>query len=275
MKTCSNCGANAADEAKFCPSCGEGFENAAKEDAESCPECGAAVQPGAKFCPSCGAALAASEASASEEDWEEDDDYEDADEERAPAGTRNLRSILLPIIIVPVLVGIFYMLSLNDKNPQPHAGTSAANQPAMDMDAVIAQLDSMRAVLKENPKDTTALLVLAQMYNVAGKYEEARDYYGRYLEVSPGNIDVQLQIANIYFQEKNYSAAYDELQQLIKKEPANPYVLYNYALTLHMLGDIDGAVASWQKVAALDPDGEIGKQAHDVLMTVKMMRENK
>lgn len=47
---CSACGAPAADDARFCPECGNVL-------AAACPRCQLPVAPGARFCASCGMAL--------------------------------------------------------------------------------------------------------------------------------------------------------------------------------------------------------------------------
>jgi membrane protease subunit (stomatin/prohibitin family) len=54
-KTCSQCGTACADNAKFCPNCGEKFVSAEL----SCPSCKEALTPGAKFCPNCGQKIVA------------------------------------------------------------------------------------------------------------------------------------------------------------------------------------------------------------------------
>jgi class 3 adenylate cyclase/tetratricopeptide (TPR) repeat protein len=46
MRTCSVCGAEAMDNARFCPACGTSFVPA-------CRSCGAELPAGARFCPSC------------------------------------------------------------------------------------------------------------------------------------------------------------------------------------------------------------------------------
>src|SRR5688500_6763462 len=50
--TCSACGTDNPDRARFCMSCGAALERA-------CPSCGAEVPPGARFCVECGTALEA------------------------------------------------------------------------------------------------------------------------------------------------------------------------------------------------------------------------
>lgn len=73
MKICSNCGAEIADDALWCPSCGVDAGQAADGpqtmlqtpptpvsspvSSGFCPACGTQIQAGAAFCPACGNSL--------------------------------------------------------------------------------------------------------------------------------------------------------------------------------------------------------------------------
>lgn len=61
MKTCSKCGNEVKDEAKFCGKCGNKFEiqntTETSSDVTKCPTCGKEVLPGKKFCGACGTKL--------------------------------------------------------------------------------------------------------------------------------------------------------------------------------------------------------------------------
>lgn len=50
MTTCKNCGAELAENVKFCPKCGT-----KNEPKHFCSSCGAEIQLNVKFCPKCGA----------------------------------------------------------------------------------------------------------------------------------------------------------------------------------------------------------------------------
>ena len=62
VRTCSNCGAEVANNAVFCNSCGTQLPVAAPvetaQTGSTCPQCGAATVSGATFCTSCGYNLA-------------------------------------------------------------------------------------------------------------------------------------------------------------------------------------------------------------------------
>ncbi len=53
VKNCLNCGEVLKDGAKFCAKCGCKIEKECK-----CPKCGTAIKDGAKFCPMCGTKIA-------------------------------------------------------------------------------------------------------------------------------------------------------------------------------------------------------------------------
>lgn len=53
MKYCKECGAQAADEAAFCPACGQPL-NEQEENQRVCAKCGAKLDSDSVFCPSCG-----------------------------------------------------------------------------------------------------------------------------------------------------------------------------------------------------------------------------
>lgn len=55
---CNNCGADLADNAKFCTSCGASVENTAPQGgSRHCPNCGSQLAEGASFCTNCGQKL--------------------------------------------------------------------------------------------------------------------------------------------------------------------------------------------------------------------------
>lgn len=52
---CTNCGAEIAEDTKFCTSCGQPVGNVESAPSQPvCPQCGSALTPGAGFCSNCG-----------------------------------------------------------------------------------------------------------------------------------------------------------------------------------------------------------------------------
>lgn len=65
MKQCGVCGTQAAEEARFCPTCGGEMRSAPEVEDEQaehpsfCTDCGAALEAGNRFCGACGASIGA------------------------------------------------------------------------------------------------------------------------------------------------------------------------------------------------------------------------
>jgi cytochrome c-type biogenesis protein CcmH/NrfG len=337
---CPNCQSTVSEKARFCSNCGTNLKEARHAGKPACTKCGAALKPNAKFCQNCGTKQsgAASEAAVAQ-DWEEEEIEETQAEPR-----RDMKYILLPLIFVPVLVGIFYLLSFRSQNPESQSAEMTQNtQPDMSqMMPVFKTIDSLRTVLQQNPADTTALLVLGEMYEMAGKFEQARDYYNKYLaintgrsdielrvlgtlinehkheqeeqllakvleqkpddphtfmhvgdlyeragkldkarfyyekslEAKPGQVDIFMRQAGLFFTEEDYASAQKLLGQVLEKQPANPHALYNYALAVHLNGEHEKAVEYWQKAIAADPNGNIGNLARQALTSFENIKRS-
>lgn len=274
MIQCPKCGAENAAGANFCTSCGTDL----KKDADGkvfCTSCGVALKADAKFCHACGAlqTTAAQREQVLQSTWK-DIDVEKST--RRPA--RNMRATLLPMLLIPVLAAVFFLLSRTGQDPGSQANTTAGAEPQgqpgnmASMEQVFAQIDSLKKALTQNPQDTSAALTLGEMFEMAGKPAEAREYYLSYLKINSRNLDVRMRVANTYFNEKNYQGAQDELKKVIDLYPNSAIALYNYGLTLHLNGDPQGALASWEKAAQLDPHGEAGQHAREALDTFQKIK---
>lgn len=273
MKICSQCGHENDDSAKFCSSCGTelGEANASDtSDGRTCAQCGTAIDPEAKFCPSCGAEQV-SEAlrqKVLQADWKDIDLGTPA----RPAGRRNM--MLLPILVVPALVAVIYLMTgRSNRAADEHVHTEQQQMSPEQMKRIAAQLDSLKNAIKTNPQDTTAMLVLGEMYEMAGKFPQARGYYLEFLGVAPKHYEVRMRVASTYFNEKKIDSAGVVLKEVLQDYPDDPLALYNYALTLHMAGDHEGAINTWKRVVELDKTGEVASQAQKAIDMLKSAPE--
>lgn len=266
MSQCVKCGTQMPAEAKFCSNCGTKVDEVA---ASFCRQCGAALKPGAKFCHSCGQTV---EGAAAETAREIEDDGEGAELELPESATpprRSWMAILLPLIGIPLIFGILWLLLHTKENPQPlRAGAEAAQAQTggeganmASMEEVTKQISKYKSDLQANPKDTTALLALGQMYMMASMFEQTADYFKRYLEEVPDNYRVRTTLAFVYYNSSQPQLARNELQRALKDQP-------NYDYALYLLGEVnldegkkDEAIKLWHKVLEVSPGSEAAARA--------------
>lgn len=258
MMTCSACNTQLPTNAKFCPHCG------AVVAGQTCPTCSAPVKAGAKFCAKCGAVLSPAGA----EQAVDADLAESAIKKTKPQ--RSWQATLLPVIIIPTLVGIFFLLAYNKEKPKPAdaSGPQQSDAPmggqgmqGGGMEEVFQQIDKFKAALQVNPKDTTALLGLGQMFEMASKFPEAADYYRRYLEVSPGNVEVRMSLAGVYFNQQDLNKAEAEIKEVIRRRPNYDFALYNLGVIYAAAQKKNEAIKAWHQVMELSPGSELAQKS--------------
>jgi tetratricopeptide (TPR) repeat protein len=270
MSQCPNCKEALPDGAKFCSNCG-----ASVAEANSCPHCGGVLKPAAKFCHHCGQTIG--EAAASSRSAAAHDDGGAAVEapENASPTSRSWKTTLLPLIGIPVLVGIIFLLTYKQQNPQPISSSAGMPQAEADgagadmasMENVFQQIEKYKSDLQANPKDTTALLALGSMYEIANRFEETADYYRRYLEVVPDNVQVRMNLAGVYYNNQQRQQALNELQQLLKHRPNYDYAMYNMGVIYLAEGKKDEAIKWWHKVIETTPSSELAHNAREQIKT--------
>jgi cytochrome c-type biogenesis protein CcmH/NrfG len=252
MMKCPKCQTQIAASAKFCTSCGTNLEEAGKGAKPECPQCGGELKAGAKFCPDCGAAQAgAASARAHEADFVESETTH-----HPQAQKRNLVYMLLPLAFVVVLVPIFYLLTSNSQNLDTRGGANTAQNAAPDMERmmpVFRTIDSLRAVLQENPADTTALLVLGEMFEMAGKFDQARDYYTKYLEINPDRTDITLRVLGTLISEHKHEEEDELLARILQAVPDDPHTLLYIGDLYERAGKTDKARDFYNRSLAVKP----------------------
>jgi len=280
MNQCSKCNTEVPKGAKFCSNCGNKIVE--KSGGAFCENCGAGLKPEAKFCHACGHTVGSAVAAANNHD-------EGVGEFEAQSGSaspqRSWTAILLPLLGMPALIGILFLLTYKQDNPKPMsqaqmsgAAPPEAGEQGMDMAAmenVRKQIDQYKSALQANPQDTTALLALGGMYEIAGRFDEAADYFQRYLKISPENVPVRMSLAGIYYNHAQHESAdpqhqgsfrqkaLNELQQVLKYKPNYDYAMFNLGVINLAKGKKEEAVQWWQKVADAAPNGELAQKARE------------
>jgi len=74
------------------------------------------------------------------------------------------------------------------------------------------------------------------------------------LKTNPDDFNSLVQVANLYYDGRQYADAVKYYQLALKSQPTNPDVLTDLGTALWYTGDADGAIAEFQKALKYRPD---------------------
>lgn len=107
-------------------------------------------------------------------------------------------------------------LALNPKLPDVHVLYAQALQATGDPDGALKQF---KAELEVDPYNYDSNLEMGVLLREDQKYEEARQYFNRALNVRPGDLRTRYQIATLALLMGNVDGARSELESIVKEAP--------------------------------------------------------
>lgn len=108
------------------------------------------------------------------------------------------------------------------------------------------QIEGYKSALIKNPKDTKALVGLANMYYDSGQYPKAIVYYEKMVEIDPKNANARADLGTCYFYTNVLDKASFHLKKAVEDEPSNLNARYNLGIVYKNQGKISDAKAEWE-----------------------------
>ena len=145
----------------------------------------------------------------------------------------------------------------------PATGPAAGRQaPALDQ----ARVDQLTATINSDPKNTTAIVQLANVYFDAERFSDAITWYEKALALDPKNADVSTDLGVSYYYTNRTDEALKRFEESLKIDPKHTKTLLNKGIVLAFgKEDLKGAAAEWQKVVDLAPSSPEGVAAKRAL----------
>ncbi len=110
------------------------------------------------------------------------------------------------------------------------------------------------AVLSKNPKNTQALLALAELRaRSGGSKEEVAELITRAVTANPLEQSPRLLLVELYLRSKDYKLAMSAAQSAVAALPDSPALLDVLGRAQQLSGDSNQAIATFNKVAAMQP----------------------
>lgn len=109
------------------------------------------------------------------------------------------------------------------------------------------------------PNDKQALLVAANAYFDAGRYEVAGDHYAKVLEIEPGNITARTDLGTTYVfrASPDYERAVREFEAALSIDPKNEPTLYNLGIAMARKGDEAAAESIVARLESINPSSDL------------------
>jgi tetratricopeptide (TPR) repeat protein len=156
--------------------------------------------------------------------------------------------------------------------PAQPGGTPSPSgrDPLMEQGAkFMAVVMDYKRRLEKDPKDKEALLFLGNANYDINRFDQAKEYYKRYLEVDPTRAGVRTDLATSYYNLKDVNSALRELRTVLSQAPDHEAALYNFGLILWKnKQDKPGAIQAWETLLKTHPNypkaAEVRKQIDEM-----------
>lgn len=101
---------------------------------------------------------------------------------------------------------------------------------------------------------------LGQLYSMAGKYKESKQYFEKYLELTKGNIPAKIRYVNALFYAKEYGEVIKNVEEIFAVDNSRAYMNRIAGYSCYEQGDYDQALAYMDKLFATLPADRIIKK---------------
>ncbi len=225
----------------------------------SCTSCSADLEWGVAKCPSCGTSVEWPEAQASKP-------------ATAPAGRQSGSSFpVRNVVAVVVFVGLGVVLleyftgssTVPEAVPQQQ-GDMAINESGADM-SVLPHVEELEAKLKTDPSNQEIRRELGNHLMDARFFHRAIAVYRDFLERDPKDADIRVDMGICFKELGDLDTAEKEMMTALTHAPRHLHAHFNLGIVNLVQGDLPASTEWFQKTAQLDPNGQLGKRAQQLI----------
>jgi cytochrome c-type biogenesis protein CcmH/NrfG len=144
--------------------------------------------------------------------------------------------------------------------------------PARNSIEVGSQVQTLKEIVKKDPKNLPAWVELGNLYFDTDQPKEAIEAYSQYLAIKPDNPDVRTDMGIMYRKLGQFDKAIEEFRKAAQSDPKHANSRYNIGLVLlHDKQDIKGAVKAWEDYLKVDPNSERAQRIRAQIEKMKAM----
>jgi cytochrome c-type biogenesis protein CcmH/NrfG len=179
--------------------------------------------------------------------------------------------------------GILYMSNREEKEIENTAivqkplmtpsGAPASAPPARDSMELASQIQTLKEIVKKDPRNLPAWVELGNLYFDSDRPKEAVEAYRQYLAVKPDNPDIRTDMGVMYRRLGQFDRAIGEFRKAAQSDPKHANSRYNIGVVLlHDKQDMKGAIKAWEEYLKVDPKSERAQRIRAQIDKMKTMR---
>lgn len=263
---CPHCKSSINVTDRFCPHCGKKLEQAPEVPKELktivCSTCGRINSSSNAFCEGCGSELAQKEQIRKEESRQSA--KQGTSKKQRAKKTSPSTYILVGFV---ALVGILIVLEFrNSPATHSHGAEVSVPSPEKENDALLLnEIESLENSVKSNPKNSEAMLHLANMLHDAKFFPRAIEAYKNYCKLEPKDADARVDLGICYFELGESEQAIKEIETALKIEPKHQMAMFNMGIIQLSSGNLPESQKWFKKCVDIDPASTAGKRAQELL----------
>ncbi|HZM71694.1 MAG TPA: tetratricopeptide repeat protein [Candidatus Cryosericum sp.] len=136
----------------------------------------------------------------------------------------------------------------------PGAPADAGGGGQAMMERVFQEVGALKAAIEKNPQDTDAMLRLANLYQDAGKFDDAIAYYRRILALRPDDVNPRTDMGICLRESGHVDEALAEFRKSLEIDPRHWQTWLNVGVvSLFDRNDAETAAAAFARVEELNP----------------------
>jgi tetratricopeptide (TPR) repeat protein len=137
---------------------------------------------------------------------------------------------------------------------------------------VASEIQSLKEMVKKDPKNLSAWEELGNLYFDSGQPKEAIEAYREYLAIRPDNPDVRTDMGIMYRALGDFDRAIEEFKKAAQSDPKHTNSRYNIGIVLlHDKGNVKGAIQAWEEYLKADPSSERARRVRAQMENLKNM----
>ena len=185
---------------------------------------------------------------------------------------------LLVGFITGATVGILWITkggkktAMVQKPPMATPGAPAPSPSARSSIEVASQIQTLKEIVKKDPKNLPAWVELGNLYFDTDQPKEAIEAYRQYLAIKPDNPDVRTDMGIMYRKLGEFDKAIEEFKKAAQSDPKHVNSRYNLGLVLlHDKQDMKAAIKAWEDYLKVDPNSERAQRIRVQIEKMKTM----